>query len=125
LKAFRSLLIAVLTAVLADGAASACATFGADQPAVDKVQQTWGSAEDDMKDGKYGEALKELRASETYLTAIRDVRTRNCVADGANVRIAAASAGEAYLSAHPGDFNGAKTAAHRAWQAYPIAHNCP
>jgi hypothetical protein len=77
-----------------------------------------------MKAGKCALAVKELRDSATYLSTIRNV-TRKCVAQGANLRLASASAGEAYLSARPGDLNGAKAAAHQTWLAYPVSRNCP
>lgn len=70
-------------------------------------------------------ALKELRSTSIFLSDIRDTSTRGCVAQGVNIRIAKATAGETFLSQHPGDLAGAKSAAAKAWQAFPVSTNCP
>ncbi len=103
----------------------ACVQFGADQRAVERVQSSWAPAEQAMQAGEYAKALKELRATSALLPAIRKPFTRNCVAGGANNRIASAIAGQSFLVRHPNDHGGAKAAADRAWRSFPMSHNCP
>jgi hypothetical protein len=117
--------VALVSVALGAAPAIGCVSFGADQPAIDKVQSSWGPAEDEMDSGQYAAAVKELRSTLPFLSLIRDPFIRNCVADGANIRIIAASAGADYLVQSPYDKRGAKAAADRAWKAYPMRHNCP
>ncbi len=77
-------------------AAFAYVQFGADQPAVDKVQSSWAPAERAMQSGAYAKALKELRATSALLPSIHNAFTRSCVAEGANIRIVSATAGQSF-----------------------------
>jgi hypothetical protein len=106
-------------------AASACVSFGKDQTAVDRVQSSWLPAARLEAVGDYAKALAELKATALFLPAIHNSFTRGCVAGGVNIREAEASAGATYLVQNPGDFAGAKTAAHVAWYHFPLRHDCP
>jgi hypothetical protein len=106
-------------------ASYACGNFGADRAAVDKVQSSWGPAEAAAAHADYARALELLEATKQYLPSIQNVDTRRCVGEGADLRIASATAGKSYLSKHPGDASGARSAYHAAWMAFPLSHNCP
>ncbi len=121
----RYFIVVAVMAVSQIAAANACVQFGADQPAVGRVQVSWAPAERAMRAGAYAKALKELRATSTMLPSIHNAFTRRCVAEGANMRIASASAGETFLARHPSDRPGAKAAADRAWRTFPMKDNCP
>lgn len=103
----------------------ACDSFGPNEGAVDKVQSSWGPAEDLIAKHDYSRALAELEATERYLPLIHDAFIRKCVAQGANLRLVSARAGAAYELRHPKDVTGATSAAHRAWVTFPMSHNCP
>ena len=78
-----------------------------------------------MNQYRFAEALQHLDSTYGYLLAIKDPFTRKCVAEGAQLRITSAKAGVAYLSGHSGDYSGAKDATDKAWQTFPMMHNCP
>jgi len=78
-----------------------------------------------MDAGDYSSAVSELRATSADLPRIANAFIRECVGEGAGLRIASASAGKAFLAIHPADRAGAKEAAARAWRAFPMRHNCP
>jgi len=103
----------------------ACVHFGADQPAVDKVQASWEPGERLMDRHEYTQALAEFRSTEKDLPLIHNGFIRGCVAEGAQIRIVSAQAGSSYLKGHPGDVRGAQAAADHAWRAFPQRHDCP
>lgn len=118
----RALVLVLMFALLAAGK---CADFGDDGPAVVKVQASWGPGEALMQQHQYARALAELQSTKRYLPEIQNVRLRECVADGAQIRIVSAQAGRTYLEHHPRDVAGAQLAADRAQRAFPMRHDCP
>ena len=122
----RAVNLAFGLALLYPAVGTACVTFGADQPAVDKVQASWGPGEELMDRHEYARALAEFRSTEKYIPLIHDALIRSCVAEGAQIRIVSASAGSAFLERHAGDVRGAQVAADRAWRSFPQQrHDCP
>jgi hypothetical protein len=103
----------------------ACVGFGPDQAAVEKVQSSWGGADQLYEWGDYVAAISRVESTKQYLPLIHDAFIRMCVTEGANNRIAAARAGEAYFTSHPGDAKGAAAAAALVQRTYPSHHNCP
>ena len=96
-----------------------------DAAAVAHVQSTWNAGQNYLDRGEYTRSIAPTRSTMRYLGAIKDPFTRGCVANGIDLRIASARAGRAYLVAHHGDKAGAKAAAHQAWVAFPVRHDCP
>ena len=118
--------LASLLALSAFGTASACGPdYGTDNTAVQRVQSSWPPAENYLRNGHYARALARLRATSAYAPGIHDALTRRCINEGANMRIASATAGQMFLSAHPGNYAGAHAAATRAWRNYPLSGLCP
>lgn len=119
------IILAILLAASVPVAALACLDFGPDQPAINKVQSSWGPAEHLMAMGDYAQAVERLRATTQFLTSIQSAFIRGCVAEGANSRLAEANGGAVYLSMHAGDLTDATAAAQRALTNYPTRHDCP
>ncbi len=122
----RPIIIFALLVLFMCAAALACkSSFGADEPAVLKVQSSWYPAEQAMDRGHYAEALKMVRSTERFLSTISDKRVRKCVAEGAQMRIVEAIAGAAYLKKHNRNFSGARLASQKAWRALVFTDVCP
>jgi predicted Zn-dependent protease len=121
----RTIVLAAILMLCSFATAVACGSFAADDAAVARVQSSWGPAEQMMAKGQYASALEMLQSSQKYLPLIRNTFIRSCVAEGADLRIVSARAGQEYLAGHPGDAKGAATAADRAWRAFPQRHDCP
>ncbi len=121
----RSILALVALAVLIPDSSLACASFGKDESAVEKVQSSWLPADLAMDHYRYSEALQHLESTYIFVPAIKQPLLRKCVAEGSEQRMSMAKAGDKYISANPGDYSGAKLAAEKAWRAFPSIHNCP
>ena len=121
----QSILALVAVLVLVPGASLACASFGKDESAIDKVQSSWLPAEVAMDHSRYADALRHLEWTYAFVPAIKQPLLRKCVAEGSQQRISMAKAGDEYLSLKPGDYLGAKLAAEKVWRTFPTMHNCP
>jgi hypothetical protein len=103
----------------------ACAHFGADTKAIDRVQSSWNTVAQDAAPRNYAREVALLESTARFLPEIHNAFIRGCVAEGANIRIASSKAGAQYLATHPRDTAGAKVAAERAWRNFPMRHDCP
>ena len=71
----RPLIICAMIVLFTPNGAVACkSSFGADGVAILKVQSSWSPAEHAMDRGLYGQALKMVRSTGRFLSAIRDTR---------------------------------------------------
>ncbi len=100
------------------GVACECESLDGDTAAVAEIQSSWAGGYRLGQAGEYGRALVVLRSTLPDLGRIHDLRARRCVAAGAANLIAWAGAGDVYVRRHPGDGDGAKVAAARAWRFF-------